>query len=214
MMAGALAGCGRSDADPRTAAPLVRIAAAGAAEGSAREFTGIVGARVQSDLGFRVGGKVVARLVDTGQAVRRGQPLMRIDATDYALTAQAAAGTVAAARARAAQTSADEARYRDLVSAGAVSASANDQAKAAAQAARAELASAEAQARASRNDAGYTVLVADADGTVVGTLAEPGQVVGPGQTVIRLARSGPREAIVALPETLRPRLGTVAQART
>src|SRR5206468_3954105 len=59
-----------------------------------------------------------------------------------------------------------------------------------------------------------TILVADADGTVAETLAEPGQVVGAGQTVVRLARSGPREAIVALPETLRPALGTIAQART
>ncbi len=214
LMAGALAGCGRSDADPRTEPPLVRIASAGAAEGSAREFTGVVGARVQSDLGFRVGGKVVARLVDAGQAVRRGQPLMRIDPTDYALAAQAAAGTVAAARARAVQASADEQRYRDLVSAGAVSASAYDQAKAAALAARAQLSAAEAQARVSRNDTGYTLLIADADGTVAETLAEPGQVVAAGQTVVRLARSGPREAIVALPETLRPALGTEAEART
>jgi RND family efflux transporter MFP subunit len=213
-MGGVLAGCGRSDADPRTVPPLVRIAAAGAAEGTNREFTGIVGARVQSDLAFRVGGKVVARLVDAGQAVRRGQPLVRIDPVDYTLAAQAAAGAVAAARARAVQTSADEQRYRDLVSAGAVSASAYDQAKAAALAARAQLSAAEAQARVSRNDAGYTVLVADAEGIVAETLAEPGQVVGAGQTVVRLARSGPREAIVALPETLRPALGTVADART
>jgi RND family efflux transporter MFP subunit len=193
---------------------LVRTATAGAAEGANHEFTGIVGARVQSDLGFRVGGKIVARLVDAGQAVRRGQPLMRIDPTDYSLAAQAAAETVAAARARAAQTSADEARYRDLVSAGAVSASAYDQAKAAALAARAQLSAAEAQARVSRNDTGYTVLVADADGVVAETLAEPGQVVGAGQIVVRLARSGPREAIVALPETVRPALGTAAEART
>jgi RND family efflux transporter MFP subunit len=214
LTAGALAGCGQSDADPRTAPPLVRTAEAGAAEGSAQAFTGIVGSRVQSDLGFRVGGKVVARLVDAGQVVRRGQPLMRIDPADYALAAQAAASTVAAARARAAQTSADEARYRELVSAGAVSASAYDQAKAAALSARAQLSAAEAQARVSRNDAGYTVLVADADGTVAETLAEPGQVVAAGQTVVRLARSGPREAIIALPETLRPALGAEAEART
>jgi RND family efflux transporter MFP subunit len=214
MTAVMLAGCGRSEADPRTQPPLVRIATAGEAEGTSREFTGIIGARVQSDLAFRVGGKVVARLVDAGQVVRRGQPLMRIDATDYALAAQASVANVAAIRARAAQTSADEARYRDLVSAGAISASAYDQAKAAALAARAELHAAESQARVSRNNAAYTVLVADADGTVAETLAEPGQVVGAGQVVVRLARSGPREAVVALPETLRPPLGAVAQART
>lgn len=214
LLAGVLAGCGRSDADPRTDPPLVRIATAGEAEGSNREFTGVVGARVQSDLAFRVAGKVVARLVDAGQVVHRGQPLMRIDPTDYALAAQASAGNVAAIRARAAQTSADEARYRDLVAAGAISASAYDQAKAAALAARAELAAAESQARVSRNNTNYTVLVADADGTVAETLAEPGQVVGAGQTVVRLAHSGPREAVISLPETLRPPLGTVAQART
>jgi RND family efflux transporter MFP subunit len=214
LLAGLLSGCGRADADPRTLAPLVRTAVAGAAEAGNREFTGVVGARVQSDLGFRVGGKVIARLVDAGQTVRRGQPLMRIDPTDYALATQAAAGTVAAAQARATQTSNDEKRYRDLVSAGAVSASAYDQAKAAALAARADLSAAQAQARVARNSAGYTVVVADADGTVVETLAEPGQVVGAGQTVVRLAHSGPREAILSLPETLRPPLGTVAQART
>jgi RND family efflux transporter MFP subunit len=192
----------------------VRVASAGTAEGADREFTGIVGARVQSELGFRVGGKVVARFVDAGQIVHRGQPLMRIDATDYTLAAQAAAGTVAAARARAVQTSADEQRYRSLISSGWVTASAYDQRKAAAIAARAELDAAESQAQVSRNSAAYTILVADADGTVAETLAEPGQVVAAGETVIRLARSGPREAIVALPETLRPALGTIAQART
>jgi RND family efflux transporter MFP subunit len=209
-----LAGCGRSAADPRTDPPLVRIATAGAAEGAEREFTGIVGARVQSDLGFRVGGKVVARLVDAGQFVHRGQPLMRIDPTDYTLAAQASAGTVAAARARTVQTSADELRYRDLRASGWVSAAAYDRVKAEALAAHAELTAAESQAKVSRNNAAYTLLVADADGTVAETLAEPGQVVGAGQVVVRLARSGPREAIVALPETLRPPLGTVAQART
>jgi len=214
VMAGLLAGCGQAEADPRTRPPLVRIAQAGAAEAGQREFTGVIGARVQSELGFRVGGKVVARLVDAGQVVRRGQPLMRIDPADYALASQAAGAAVSAARARAAQTGADEQRYRGLVSAGAVSASDYDRVKAAALAARADLSAAEAQARVSRNDAGYTVLVADADGTVVETLAEPGQVVGAGQTVVRLARSGPREAIVALPETVRPALGAAVQART
>jgi len=214
IMAGLLAACGQANADPRTEPPLVRIASAGAGQGADYEFTGIVGARVQSDLGFRVAGKVVARLVDAGQTVHRGQPLMRIDPTDYRLAAQAAAGAVAAARARAVQTSADEKRYRELLPRGFVTGSAYDQRKAAALAARADLAAAEAQARVSRNDAGYTVLVADADGTVTETLAEPGQVVAAGQIVVRLARSGPREAIVALPETLRPVLGTIAQART
>lgn len=198
--------------DPRTAAPVVRVATAGKATEGERRFTGVVTARVQSDLGFRVGGKVVERLVDAGQTVRRGQPLMRIDATDYALAVSAQTELVAAARARALQTASDEQRLRGLVSAGAISAIAYDQAKAAADAAKAQLEAAEAQARVSRNTAGYTILTADADGVVVETLAEPGQVVAAGQPVVRLAHAGPREATITLPEAVRPTLGSSAQA--
>lgn len=169
---------------------------------------------MQSDLGFRVGGKVVARYVNPGQTVRRGQALMRIDGADLILAAQAANGIVEATQARARQTSADEVRLRGLVEAGAISASAYDQAKAAAAEARAQLASAAAQARVAGNTSTYGLLVADADGTVVETLAEPGQVVGAGQIVVRLARSGQREALVNLPETIRPSIGSIAQTQT
>lgn len=207
-----LAGCGRGEADPRTEPPLVRTATLGTPEAAERGYSGIVSARVQSDLGFRVPGKIIERLVDTGQTVRKGQPLMRIDRTDLALASTASAGSVEAARARAIQTAADERRFRDLVSAGAVSASAYDQARAAADAAEAQLRAAVAQADIARNEAGYSVLVADADGVVVATLAEPGQVVSAGQTVVRLAHAGPREASVDLPETLRPAIGSTARA--
>jgi RND family efflux transporter MFP subunit len=209
----ALAACGgKPAADARTAAPLVETVLVQGAPAAARSFTGVVGARVQSDLGFRVTGKVVQRLVDVGQAVHHGQPLMRIDPIDLGLQARAQAEAVTAARARARQASDDEARYRDLVAEGAVSASAYEQLKAAADSAKAQLSAAEAQYDVARNAAGYAVLVADADGVVVDTLAEPGQVVGAGQPVVRLAHAGPREAIVQLPETMRPRLGSQAQA--
>ncbi|RUN78335.1 efflux RND transporter periplasmic adaptor subunit [Sphingomonas sp. TF3] len=211
-MALALSACGKPEGDPRTGPQLVRVATAAAADEARRSFTGIVSARVQSDLGFRVPGKIVERLVDTGQAVHRGQPLMRIDRTDLSLATVAQAGAVAAARARALQTAADEKRFRDLVSAGAVSASAYDQAKAAADAAQAQLRAAQAQAGVTQNEADYAILRADADGIVVETLGEPGQVVAAGQTVVRLARSGAREAVVHLPETIRPAIGSIARA--
>jgi RND family efflux transporter MFP subunit len=208
-----LAACGeKAQSDPRTAAPLVRVAIVQDAAFGARAFSGTVAARVQSDLGFRVSGKVLERLVDTGQTVKRGQPLMRIDPVDLKLAAHAQLEAVAAARARARQAADDEARYRDLRGTGAISASAYDQIKSAADAARAQLSAAEAQADVARNASRYTELVADGDGVVMETLAEPGQVVNAGQTVMRLAHAGRREAVIQLPETLRPAVGSAGQA--
>ena len=209
----ALVACGeKSHSDPRIEAPLVRTALVQAATSSTRSFTGVVAARVQSDLGFRVPGKVLERLVDAGQAVKRGQPLMRIDPIDLKLAATAQQEAVAAVRARAEQAAQDEARYRDLRGTGAISASAYDQVKAAADAAKAQLSAAEAQADVARNASRYSELLADGDGVVMETLAEPGQVVNAGQTVVRLAHAGRREAVIQLPETLRPAIGSDAQA--
>ena len=209
-----LAACGdpTSSTDPRTQPPLVRIETVESSIPSERSFTGIVAARVQSDLGFRVPGKVLERFVDAGQTVKRGQALMRIDPADLKLAVRAHEEAVAAAKARARQTADDEARYRDLVAGGAVSASAYDKVKAAAESARAELNAAEAQAHVARNETSYAVLFADADGVVVETLAEPGQVVDAGRVVVRVARAGRREAIIELPETLRPAIGSTGRA--
>jgi RND family efflux transporter MFP subunit len=202
-----------TEADPRLRPQLVRIAMVKPAGASERAFTGIISARVQSNLGFRVPGKVIERLVDAGQDVRAGQPLMRLDQKDLALALTAKENAVAAARALAAQASADEARYRQLTADGWIARQRYDQAKAAADSAEAQLAAAEAQADVARNEAGYSLLLADADGTVVETLAEPGQVVAAGQTVVKLAHAGPREATVNLPETVRPAIGSPAVAR-
>jgi len=208
-----LTGCGQKrELDPRTQPGLVRIVEIGSSSGADPAFTGVVSARVQSNLGFRVPGKITSRLVDTGQFVRAGQPLMTIDRTDYVHAITARAETVTAAKAKAVQAAADEARYRGLVKTGAVSASTYDQIKAASDAAQAELAAASAQEQVARDEGGYSQLVADADGIVVETLAEPGQVVMAGQTVVKLAHSGPREAAVNLPETLRPAIGSKAYA--
>jgi RND family efflux transporter MFP subunit len=201
------------ESDPRQGPPLVRIAVAEPAEPFARAFTGVISARVQSNLGFRVPGKVIERLVDIGETVHAGQPLMRLDPTDLDLALAAREKAVAAARARAVQTAADEARHRALRRSGWSTQQKYDQVKAALDRAQAQLAAAAAEAEVARNEVAYALLLADADGTVVDTLAEPGQVVAAGQTVVKLAHAGAREATVNLPETLRPAIGSPAQAR-
>lgn len=198
--------------DPRQDPPMVSLVTAARVTGYERSFTGVVGARVESNLGFRVAGKIVERLVNVGQQVTAGQPLMRIDETDLRLALTAKRNAVVAARATVVQADADERRYANLVTNGWTSRQRYEQAKAASDTANAQLAAAEAEARVAENQATYSALVADADGTVIQTLGEPGQVISAGQTVVRLAQAGAREAVVALPETIRPAIGSVAEA--
>ncbi len=199
--------------DPRLLSPRVEVFEAQEAGSNRRTFTGIVEARVQSDLGFRVAGKILERSVNMGQRVQKGRILMRLDSLDLKLSFAAQQANVEAARAKYIQSKADEARYSGLVKSGAVSRQEYDHARAALDSAKAQLEAAEAQARVSNNSSEYAVLLADADGVIVRTLSEPGQVVAAGQTVIQLAHDGPREALINLPEGVRPDLGTMASAR-
>ncbi|AQS88144.1 efflux transporter protein [Neoasaia chiangmaiensis NBRC 101099] len=202
----------KDDPDPRTADRIVETVRIESAATAEHVYTGVVAARVQSDLGFRVSGKIVERLVDTGQTVSKGQVLMRLDPTDYLHAVTTQIGGVASLHARWVQAAADERRYRGLVVTGAVAASAYDQVKAASDSARAQLDAALAQEKIARNQDDYSLLRADEDGVVVQTLAEPGHVVAAGQTVIVLAHAGPREAAVDLPEGVRPALHSAADA--
>lgn len=199
--------------DPRQDAPTVLVSVASPVVRTERRFTGVIAARVQGNLGFRVPGKIVERLVNVGQAVTAGQPLLRIDATDFRWALTAKRNAAVAARAALTQATADEARYAVLVKNGfAASPQRYEQAKTALDTATAQAAAAEAEAKVAENELGYAVLIADADGVVVETAGEPGQVVAAGQVVIRVAQAGPREAVVALPETMRPALGSTARA--
>src|SRR5207237_7145679 len=134
----------------------------------------------------------------------------RIDETDLRLALTAKNNAVAAARATVVQLDADERRYASLRDSGWISRQRYEQTKAALDTAAAQLAAAKAEAGVAENETTYSVLVADADGTIVETLGEPGQVVAAGQTVVRLAQAGPREGVVTLPEPIRPAPGPVA----
>ncbi|MGA1805118.1 efflux RND transporter periplasmic adaptor subunit [Rhizobium sp. HT1-10] len=198
--------------DPRTLAPLVKLASVQIPNAVERAFTGTVAARVQSDLGFRVPGKIVERLAGVGDQVRVGQPLLRIDSNDLNLSLTAKRNAVIAAQATFVQAQADEKRFAVLVKSNAASTQQYERAKLSLDTAAAQLAAAEADATVAENEVAYTVLLADADGTIVETLAEPGQVVSAGQPVVRLAKAGPREALIWMPENLRPAIGAKARA--
>lgn len=179
-----------------------------------RILSGAVRPRIESDLAFRAGGKVTARLVDIGQAVRAGQPLARIDATDYQLAADAAAEQLRAAQVDATQAASDAARFKRLLIDGSVGAADHERQQARSDAAAARLVQAERQLEALRNRAGYAVLTAPFDGVVTGLQIEVGQMVAEGQPVMVLAKPGELEVLVDVPETLAAGLREkVAQAR-
>ena len=194
-----LAACSQP-APPQDSVARVAWFTAQPASSGVATFTGVVHARTESNLGFRVAGKIVERLVDPGQTVHKGQPLMRIDAVDYDLALAAARSSVDAAQARQVQAVAEEARLRNLLAHGATSAQAYEQAKAAADAAIAQTRAESARARETEHQRDYAVLLADMDGVVLEVPADVGQVVSAGQSVVKLARQGVREAQVFLPE--------------
>ena len=155
--------------------------------GASREYSGEVRARYESVAGFRVGGKIIARLVDAGASVKAGQALAKLDPSDAVLqsTQAEAQRTLADAEAK---------RYRDLRARNFISQSALD-------AKETTLQAAAAQAGLARNQANYTTLFADQAGVVAEVLAEPGQVVATGQGVLRMARDGERDVLIQLPES-------------
>jgi RND family efflux transporter MFP subunit len=199
-------------ADPRLKPPVVRTALAKEIVAGRRSFTGIVMARVESSLGFRVSGKVVERLVDVGETVRQGQPLLRLDDVDLGLALRAKQNAVISAKAALARSEADEQRFARLLAAGAASRQLYDQAKQTYDTDVAQLDAAIADADFAKTESSYAVLVADSDGVITETLAEPGQVVSAGQPVVKLAHGGDREASVNLPETVRPAIGSAGVA--
>jgi RND family efflux transporter MFP subunit len=165
-----------------------------------RSFTSAVRARVETELGFRTGGKVVERLADVGDSVKAGQVLARLDPADYQLAVKAAADQVQAASVDAQQAASDEARFRRLLADGSVGAADHERQKARADAAAARLDQANRQLELARNREGYAALVAPYAGMVTALRFERGQVVAEGQPVLSLARDGEREIVAELPE--------------
>lgn len=183
----ALAACSEP-APPQAPPPYVKTAVVGAQDAAGTAgYSGEVRARHETTLAFRVGGKLVERLVDLGAVVKPGQPLARLDTSDLALQA-------AQSEAQRALAEADVKRYRDLRQRNFISQSALDAKETAYR-------TADAQAALARNQAGYAVLRADKAGAIAQVLAEPGQVVAAGQGVFRLAQAGEVEVAINVPES-------------
>lgn len=164
------------------------------------EFAGDVRPRIESRLGFRVGGKIIARKVDVGAQVKRGQILMQLDPQDLKLAQAQANAALAAADSNRNLARAEFKRYTDLREKNFVSQAVLDSKETAYRAAQASYDQAVAAYRNQSNQAGYANLVADTDGVVTAVDAEVGQVVAAGSPVVRVAQPGEKEIVIGIPE--------------
>jgi RND family efflux transporter MFP subunit len=209
-----LAACSGPPAPAAVVKPVFVTTVTEAVSSQTRSFTSVVRARVETDLGFRTGGKVVDRLVEVGDAVKAGQALARLDPADHQLAVSAAADQVQAAAVDAQQAASDEARLRRLLADGSVGSAEHERQKARADAAAARLDQARRQLDLARNREGYTTLVAPYAGVITALRFERGQVVAEGQPVLSLARDGEREIVADLPEEWVGRVHTLAATAT
>jgi multidrug efflux system membrane fusion protein len=184
--------------EPIRAVKVITVGVEGMRSGA--EFAGEVRARVDSRLGFRVGGKIVRRQAELGQRVKAGEVLAQLDPQDYKLAAQAAKAQVAVAATNRDLAAADFKRYKELRDQNFISGAELERRDATLKAAQAQVDQAQAQLSGQGNQAAYTTLVADVSGIVTAVEAEPGQVVAAGTPVVRMAQDGPRDVVFSVPE--------------
>jgi len=195
-------GCSRKPPAAHEDVRPVRSTIVGTSQGSVgATYSGEVQARYESKLGFQTSGRIVARLVEVGSTVKRGQPLMRLDPAQEVLQVASADADVDGKKSRVAQDRIDLQRTEALLARHFASQAEVDAQRLALATSESQLKSALAQQQIKVNQRGYTVLVADRDGVVSAIHAEAGQVVSPGQAVVTVAADGEREVVVAIAES-------------
>ena len=195
-----LAACSQSDPAPEPVRSVRTLTVVAGEVGGTVDYAGEVRARVESRLGFRVGGKMVSRPANLGEPVRVGQVLASLDAQDLRLSQDAARASVQVARTSHEQAETDFKRFKELREQGFISAAEVERRESTMKASRAQFDQALAIAGVQTNQARYSTLVADANGVVTAVEAEPGAVLSAGATVLRVAQDGPRDVVFSVPE--------------
>ncbi|WP_025917997.1 efflux RND transporter periplasmic adaptor subunit [Herminiimonas sp. CN] len=212
-LATAVSGCSKPVPKAEEIRP-VRVIRLGAQQAEVvAEFSGDVRARVESRLGFRVGGKIIARKVDVGTVVTPGQVLMQLDPQDLQLVQAQAQAALQAAQSNRDLARAELSRYQELRGKNFVSQAVLDAKQTAYTAAESNVAQARAALKGQSNQAGYATLVSDVDGVVTAVDAELGQVVAAGTPVLRIAQAGDKEVVVGIPEDKVATLRSIADVR-
>jgi membrane fusion protein, multidrug efflux system len=202
LIATSLSACDKPAPKASEPRPVRAVTVEHPAVGETVSLTGQVRAKDQVNLAFRLDGRLIERLVNVGDGVRKGQIIARLDPHDEQNALRTAQANVASADAVLSNARITFWRQKELLKSGAASRSAFDQAQQELSTAEAQVASARAQARLAEDQLSYTVLSADAAGAVTAVGAEPGEVVHAGQMVVQVAHDGGRDAVFDVPEKL------------
>jgi RND family efflux transporter MFP subunit len=185
---------------PEIIRPVKTTTVGSASATTSSTYSAEIRPRIESQLAFRVGGKVVERLVEIGAVVRKNQVLMKLDPADLQLSANAALAQVAAAKANDDVAQAALKRSQELARQNFISAGALDQATGQANVTRAALAAAQATSNLGVNATQYGELRADSDGVVTALSAEVGQIVAAGTPVLKVSAGSQKDVVFSVPE--------------
>ena len=194
-----LVGCEKEAKAPEPVRPVLSTVL----EPNRPDSTVVVGdiePRYQTDLAFRVLGRLTSRPFYVGDLVSKGQTVATIDSTALELAVRAAKANLAQAEAQLVTTQATEERQRKLIITDATTKQTVDNAEQARAGAEASVASAQANLIKATEQLGYAQLKTDFAGVVTAVSADVGQVVSPGQSVLTVARPDIREAVVDIGE--------------
>ncbi len=197
-----LAGCSDQAPAPLPPRPVKTQIIALAPVSDVGSVTGEIKARTETDMGFRIGGRVRERPADVGRIVAREEVLARLDDTNERNAVRIAESQLAIAKAELQDAEGNEARQRELLQRGFTTQVNYDAASRRLKTAQANVSSSEVSLKDSQERLGYTVLRADELGVITAVGAQPGQVVASGQMVVRLARTGEKEAVFNVAEQI------------
>lgn len=197
----AVAACAKPPVEAEAARPVRVQVIAESGTRQAASYAGEIRARREDALGFQVAGRVQKRLIEVGEHVTAGAPLMQLDPVDAQLNLRAYRAALDSAKSQLAQAQADLRRYEALAAKRYIGPSELEKSRLSLQTAQESVRSAEANWRIAQNQQGYTTLRATADGVVTTIEVEAGQVVQAGQVTVRIAEDGERELVTSVPES-------------
>ncbi|WP_448091311.1 efflux RND transporter periplasmic adaptor subunit [Pseudomonas azerbaijanoccidentalis] len=197
-----LVACSKEEAAPEPVRPVLSIKVEALGEQNLGRFAGSIQARYESNVGFRVPGRIASRSVDVGAEVEKGALLASLDPTDQKNQLRSAEGDLASIRANLINAQATARRQQSLFDQGVGSQAQLDAAQTDLKTTQASLDQAQAAVNQAKDQLNYVELRADHKAVVTAWMAEAGQVVTAGQQVVTLAQPDIKEAVIDLPDTL------------